>query len=263
MSGHSKTGVSNTDDFMHRVLEAVSNSKVRQTRTWWWIWLLWTMSRAIIHLSKQKNLWEKPVNHLSLAWACHLAPIVRLPYGRFDQEWQSGLMEQWQAELLNQWVQLWKWLHSLAAFFSESVSEPSNSAMRQFDCQNTLDGLADTSIICPPVDEQLLGAYFSYLIQTSFLAHSQIRMTITEFKLKSRRHNSYEWNRLPSAEAYRALITLYQADKKHQNNSHKPIASSGWHQGLNKLQFHQKKCSIHCWQTLFGFQDMGCRWQRI
>jgi len=33
MSGHSKTGVSNTDDFMHRVLEAVSNSKVRQTRT--------------------------------------------------------------------------------------------------------------------------------------------------------------------------------------------------------------------------------------
>jgi len=50
-------------------------------------------------------------------------------------------------------------LHSLVLFFSESVSEPSNSAMRQFDCQNTLDGLADTSIICPPVDDHLVRTF--------------------------------------------------------------------------------------------------------
>jgi len=144
----------------------------------------------------------------------------------------------------------------LCFLFSESVSE--HPTLQCDSSTARIRWFADTSIICPPVDEQLLGTYFSYLIQTSFLAPPQPNQNdITEFKLKAGEHNSYEWNRLPSAEAYRALITLYQADKKHQNNSRKTYRPVLADIRANKLQFHLKKCSIHCWQTLFGFQDMG------
>jgi hypothetical protein len=43
----------------------------------------------------------------------------------------------------------------------------------EFDCQNTLNGLTGTSIVCPPPDDKLLNTYFSYLIQNGFLKSPQ------------------------------------------------------------------------------------------
>jgi hypothetical protein len=40
----------------------------------------------------------------------------------------------------------------------------------RFDCSNTLSGLADSGIQCPPVDASLLTTYFTYFIETGFLA---------------------------------------------------------------------------------------------
>ncbi len=37
------------------------------------------------------------------------------------------------------------------------------------DCQNTLNGLANTSINCPPMDAQLIDTYLSYLIRIGFI----------------------------------------------------------------------------------------------
>ncbi|WP_267145337.1 hypothetical protein [Nostoc commune] len=37
--------------------------------------------------------------------------------------------------------------------------------------QNTLTGLAETTIICPPLDTELLTTYLSYLIRSGFLEH--------------------------------------------------------------------------------------------
>jgi len=59
MSGHSKTGVSNTDDFMHRVLRGCIQLKSAPDANMM-VDTVDYVSRAIIHLSKQKNLWEKP-----------------------------------------------------------------------------------------------------------------------------------------------------------------------------------------------------------
>ncbi|NJL38965.1 MAG: hypothetical protein HC899_21130 [Leptolyngbyaceae cyanobacterium SM1_4_3] len=39
----------------------------------------------------------------------------------------------------------------------------------QFDCQQTLQALAETSITCPPVNAQLLQTYFAYFVQSGFL----------------------------------------------------------------------------------------------
>ncbi|NJL81609.1 MAG: hypothetical protein HC917_27840 [Richelia sp. SM2_1_7] len=87
---------------------------------------------------------------------------------------------QWQTELINaSETSLDNPLYPLIPFFAgketedalkqESSEQNSNSAELKLDCQNTTDGLVDTSIVCPPVDGKLLSTYFSYLIQSGFL----------------------------------------------------------------------------------------------
>ena len=58
-------------------------------------------------------------------------------------------------------------LYALSPLFSESIVE--HTRLPRFDCRNTLDGLAGTSIVCPPVDSQLLSTYFTRFIDSSFL----------------------------------------------------------------------------------------------
>jgi hypothetical protein len=65
----------------------------------------------------------------------------------------------------------------LAMFVTESLdaTKPSmidifkNGQLPQFDCSNTLAGLAHTDITCPRVDAKLFQTYLSYYIQTGFL----------------------------------------------------------------------------------------------
>ena len=49
---------------------------------------------------------------------------------------------------------------------SEQTAHRKSSNSR---CQNTADGLAESSIVCPPADAKLLNTYFSYLIKNGFL----------------------------------------------------------------------------------------------
>jgi len=42
-------------------------------------------------------------------------------------------------------------------------------ASQSFDCQNLLKALAGTSILCPPVNTQLLDVYFFYFKQNGFI----------------------------------------------------------------------------------------------
>ena len=38
----------------------------------------------------------------------------------------------------------------------------------RFECHNTLEALKGTEIVCPPVDDALLGVYMSYFLRTGF-----------------------------------------------------------------------------------------------
>lgn len=178
MSGHSQTGACNTNDFIHRVLKGcIQIGSVPDTDTIVDMTPVDYVSRAILHLSKQKESLGKTFHVLNthpihwrelISWLRSFGYLLRqIP----AQKWQSELMEEWQAELQNvSEFRAENALHSLALLFSETVSEhTSNSVMLQFDCQNTLNGLTNTSIICPPVDAQLLRTYFSYLIKIGFL----------------------------------------------------------------------------------------------
>lgn len=66
-------------------------------------------------------------------------------------------------------------LSSLMRLLYESHSQESGTVSRKsekdvpavrLDSQNTLNGLAGSSVVCPPVDAELLNVYFSYFIDS-------------------------------------------------------------------------------------------------
>jgi hypothetical protein len=80
--------------------------------------------------------------------------------------------DQWRAQL----IELGRLKESAAYFllplFSLNLSQAGPRIVRhipEFDCQNTLAGLAGTSIACPPVDSQTFETYFSHFVRCGFL----------------------------------------------------------------------------------------------
>jgi thioester reductase-like protein len=56
-------------------------------------------------------------------------------------------------------------LYPLVSLFSPTSSQKAKekSMNLKFDYKNTIQGLANTSITCPPIDEKLLKTYISHL----------------------------------------------------------------------------------------------------
>ena len=58
---------------------------------------------------------------------------------------------------------------SLVPLFPERSSEPGkHSEMAEVDCTNTLEGLEESPVRCPPADSRLLGTYMAYLLRTGY-----------------------------------------------------------------------------------------------
>ncbi|MEG5139394.1 MULTISPECIES: non-ribosomal peptide synthetase family protein [unclassified Microcoleus] len=165
ISGDSQTGACNPSDLLYSLIAgcvqlgcAPDDDKVMNVAPVDYV------SRAIVHLSIQKELLGKTfhlVNTQSfqmselLGWICSMGyPIKQVS------------SETWQAEIINRaGYSPENALYPLVGLFSEKVSEAEmpKSATLQFDCQNTLDGLATTDITCPQADANLFRTYFSYL----------------------------------------------------------------------------------------------------
>ena len=170
ISGHSQIGVCNTGDHTYRMIKgciqlgSIPNQDIQLNLS-----PVDYVSKAIVYLSKQNE---------SLGKAFHLVNPQPLPLSEmvnyicslgYPVELVS--YEKWRSQLINTADSSENALYPLLSIFAEETSntQPNNSPIRQFDCQNTLTGLAGTSIACPPVDAELFSTYFSYLIQTGFL----------------------------------------------------------------------------------------------
>ncbi len=168
ITGHSQTGVCNTDNLMYRMVKgfiqlagaADVDRMVDMTPVDY-------VSRAIVHLSKQTESLGK-VFHLTNPQPLHMSklldwihsfgyPLRRIPYDMWKRELFNLTDERFQENAL---YPFWAVLADL---------EEHQTIMPQYNCQNTLGGLAGTSIVCPPVDAKLLGTYFSYYIRSGFL----------------------------------------------------------------------------------------------
>jgi thioester reductase-like protein len=161
VSGHSQTDVWNTNDLVFRIVEAALRiGKAPDLDTMVDTAPIDYVSRAIVYLSRQKTSAGK-VFHLVNPRPVHYGQVIDwVRSSGYPVERMS--YENWRAEL----VDLARRpgghvVRALLDVVSEWMPEGA-SRMPQFACQNTLDGLAGTAIVCPPIGRELLHSYLSY-----------------------------------------------------------------------------------------------------
>jgi amino acid adenylation domain-containing protein/thioester reductase-like protein len=169
ISGHSQTGVFNSNDFLYKLiiscvqLKSVPDVDIREN-----IVPVDYVSKAIVYLSQQEESLGKTF-HLVHSQTLHshtLIEYIRSLGYRIEQipyrHWREKLLKITQEYLEHP-------LYSLVPFFPEFPQH--NSGLLQLDNQNVIKGLLNTSITCPSIDGQLLKVYFDYLGNKGFLSN--------------------------------------------------------------------------------------------
>ncbi|MDF5727434.1 MAG: non-ribosomal peptide synthase/polyketide synthase, partial [Rhizonema sp. PD38] len=161
---HSQTGVWNSNDIFYRFIKSCIQLKsAPEMNSMEKITPVDYLAKALIHLSQQPE---------SLGKAFHLISSNSAPWSQFincirslGYPLQQLSYEDWQAELLrNTQISTDNALYStisLAEYNTSSKSKVNAASSLKFDCQNTLNGLADTGICWPEVDDKLLQAFFA------------------------------------------------------------------------------------------------------
>ena len=159
---HSQTGVWNPNDLFYRFIKSCiqlksapeMNSLVEITPVDY-------LAKVLINLSQQPKALGKAFhlnNSHSAPWSQFFDCIRSLGYPL-----QQLSYEDWQAELLRSTQNstdnaLYSFV-SLAYDNTSSELKPNATSSLKFDCQNTLNGLANTAIRWPEIDNKLLQAF--------------------------------------------------------------------------------------------------------
>lgn len=167
IGGHSRTGVFNPHDHVWLMIKGcvqlgsaprldfrVSGAPVDY------------VSRAIVYLAGRPEALGQTyhlVNQQDLAWD-ELCDWMRT----YGYRLRPANLEEW-GEELSASVRESKGnaLRGFLPFLTESMFD--KARLPRFDCRNTLRGLADTQIACPPIDSRLLETYFSHLTRSGHL----------------------------------------------------------------------------------------------
>ncbi len=172
ITGSSETGAWNTDDVTCKMMRNwIERGTVPDMDTTMSMVPVDYISRAIVYLSGQNESFGKcfhlanprPAELREVAGWIHSFgyPLRRVPYN------------EWRAELIDPAKRLQEHdLYSLAPLLSMNASADAPSIVRaipEFDCRNTLGGLAGSSIVCPPVDSRVFETYLSFLVRIGFL----------------------------------------------------------------------------------------------
>ena len=186
ITGDSKTGSTNTDDFVCRMIKGCIQLGIApETNGLLDLTPVDYVAKAIVHFSKQKE---------SAGKAFHLVNTRSMQFMEF-MNWirargyalQVVPYVEWRAELSNLSERVIEnALFPLLPLFpqQEHAEQPAErqmpierkrSEMRDpwSTIQNTLDMLEGSSIACPPVDARLLDTYFSYMVSSGFLQPPQ------------------------------------------------------------------------------------------
>jgi len=180
--GHSQTGASQTNDLVCRLIKGlVQLGRAPKLDLHLSLTPVDYVSRAIIHLSQQPASCNQAF-HLVSPQPISLSQVVdELRSLGYRIEWTD--YECWQAHLVQAAsLRADNALSPLLFLFTEwgcenqqPYLETAALVSQAFDCQNTLAGLADSEIVCPTIDTQVLRAYLSYLGLTSGDSHQHHR----------------------------------------------------------------------------------------
>lgn len=182
ITGSSSTGVWNTDDFICRMIKGcIQLGSAPDTNEMVDMIPVDYVAKAIVHLSKQKELSGRAFHLINprpisfrdfVEWARSYGYRIRLTS---YAEWRAELISVARRSPDNALYPLLPFFPPLPADAEQleeqkhSQTMPMQELKRRGDIQNTLDGLAGTSIACPAVDDALLSTYFAYLIANGFL----------------------------------------------------------------------------------------------
>ena len=172
IAGDSQIGIWNTDDFTCRFLKGcIQMGSIPDMNCGITIVPVDYVSQAIVYLSRQKLpglAFHLNNPHFSswsffVDWINSFGYRVReIPY----LEWEAQLMtvdstDNALSGLLPFFLRRWS---------GEQLTFAGLGQRRvKLNCQTTVANLAGTSIVCPPVNSQLLQTYFSYFIRRGFL----------------------------------------------------------------------------------------------
>lgn len=171
ITGHRHTGIWNTESMACKVLKGciqLGKAPVLQHFSVD-ITPVDYVSQAIVHLSQQPT---------SIGQAFHIVTPHLLPWrellqwvNEFGYPLQVVPYEQWQTELIRiaSSQNRENALYPLLPLFLDTEETPEDWLPQRYDCQQTLDHLAETTITCPKPDDSLLRTYFSYFVQSGFL----------------------------------------------------------------------------------------------
>ncbi len=177
IGGHSKTGVSNTEDFICLMLKGCVSMKAFPDIDYWLdMSPVDYVTKAIVYLSQQPESISKAF-HLQHPQPIHLSQLVN---------WISTLgydielipYEDWLNKLQTNACTPENPLYTLKPFLLQRWTEEQLTATEiymqarrpaEISCKQTLNALEGSDIVCPPSDAQLFSKYLSYLLQSGFL----------------------------------------------------------------------------------------------
>ncbi|MBV8883532.1 MAG: amino acid adenylation domain-containing protein [Chroococcidiopsidaceae cyanobacterium CP_BM_RX_35] len=188
ISGHSQTGICKTDDLVCRTLKGfIQLGNAPDLNMMVSIAPVNYVSSAIVHLSKQKASLGKAFHLVNLR-PLSLSKLVD-EIGALGHQVEQIPYERWQAKLANLDISQDNALSPLLSLLTNQISEEHPTYLevslgfRFFDCQNATNGLAGTSIACPPVDAKLLSTYLSYFTRSGFLDSPPLKKSLMSLRV--------------------------------------------------------------------------------
>ncbi|HEX9412649.1 MAG TPA: SDR family oxidoreductase, partial [Ktedonobacterales bacterium] len=170
ITGHSQSGVWNTDDFLCRAIKgAIQLGSLPGTDEQLDLTPVDYVSRSIVALSLRTASWGMAYHliHPSGLRLRELADFIR----SLGYPLRSVSYPQWRGELLAAAQQsMDNALYPLVPLLADGTLESQLPLPAEaFDCRRAAEGLVGTNIVCPPVDAALLRTYVGYLQRSGFL----------------------------------------------------------------------------------------------
>ncbi|MEM8642937.1 MAG: amino acid adenylation domain-containing protein [Cyanobacteria bacterium P01_G01_bin.54] len=171
LAGHSQTGVCDSENFFQTLFNGlIQLQSAPDIECIWDITPIDYVTQAILGLSQQPDNLGKTF-HLThpqpIYFGALIDEIEALGYPIQRREY-----DRWRADLARSIQQFPSVpMESLLSIFPERSAGYNLEILKlRLDSQNTQQGLANTTIACPPIDRRLLDVYLSYLVNHEVVA---------------------------------------------------------------------------------------------
>ncbi len=176
IAGHSQTGISNTHDFICLMAKGcLQMGSFPEVDYMLDMSPVDYVSKAIVHLSRQKESIGKAF-HLQHPQPVPLTVLVDWVRS-FGYPVDVISYDAWQEKLINDVTSAENPLYTLRPFLLERRSEEQltipdlylKARRPEISCEDTLNALAGSGVVCAAIDSKLFMTYTAYLIESGFL----------------------------------------------------------------------------------------------